>query len=285
MINDHSREHTPVSQGGGLQKNLAMGNAIWDEDSGLADATIHPRPEQLEADGSIPFGFLAGIADNNNAMANINSANWEDNSILIEVSFQAARKARGTVEVRSLNSACNNLMGVAQGLMLDDEGPFGQSQCTSVTVPGRAMVGDMSELPDIETEACTWESDLAPAPIDTYLQAGLKLTEEGATYTSRLGSDWSSGYGSLHGGAIGLLITRAMSFAAIAAAPPEMDHVGISFNINYVRPAMVVEEPMEARARVIAVTSRFCTIEGELYLPSGKPAARCRVIHRLIPNG
>ena len=41
---------------------------------------------------------------------------------------------------------------------------------------------------------------------------------------------------------------------------------------------------MEARAKVIAVTTRFCTIEGELFLPSGKPAARCRVIHRLIPK-
>ena len=284
MINDRSRGHTPASPGGGLQINLAMGEATWDEATGLADATIQPRPEQLEADGSIPFGFLAGIADNNNAMANINSANWEDNSILIEVSFQAARTAHGNVQVRSHNSACNNLMGVAQGLMLDDEGPFGQSQCTSVTVPGRAMVGDMSELPDIETMACAWESDYAPAPIDTYLQGGLRLTDEGATYTARLGSDWSSGYGSLHGGAVGLLITRAMRYAAIAAAPVEMNHVGISFNINYVRPAMVVEEPMEARAKVIAVTTRFCTIEGELFLPSGKPAARCRVIHRLIPK-
>ena len=284
MINDRSRQHTKPEHEGRLMHNLAMGGAIWNPETGLANATIQPRPEQLESDGTIPFGFLAGIADNNNAMANINSANWDDNSILIEVSFQAARAATGTVEVRSHNSSFNNLMGVAQGLMLDDDGPFGQSQCTSVTVPGRAMVGDLAELPDYETVACPWEADVEPAPIDTYLKAGLKLTEDGATYTSQLGSDWSSGYGSLHGGAVGLLITRAMRYAAIAAAPAEMNHVGISFNINYVRPAMAVPEPMEARAKVIAVTSRFCTIEGELFLPSGKPAARCRVIHRLIPK-
>lgn len=284
MINDRARQHTAPDYGGRLQHNLAMGGASWDDATGLANATIQPRPEQLESDGTIPFGFLAGIADNNNAMANINSANWDDNSILIEVSFQAARAATGTVEVRSHNSSFNNLMGVAQGLMLDHQGPFGQSQCTSVTVPGRAMVGDLAELPDYETVAQPWESDFEPAPIDTYLQAGLKMTDEGATYTSQLGMDWSSGYGSLHGGAVGLLITRAMRYAALAAAPDEMNHVGISFNINYVRPAMAVPEPMEARAKVIAVTSRFCTIEGELFLPSGKPAARCRVIHRLIPK-
>jgi acyl-coenzyme A thioesterase PaaI-like protein len=79
-------------------------------------------------------------------------------------------------------------------------------------------------------------------------------------------------------------MTRAMRYAAIAASPTNVEQVPISFNFNYVRPAMVVPEPMEAVARVVAVTTRFCTLEGELVLPSGKPAARCRVIHRLVPK-
>jgi uncharacterized protein (TIGR00369 family) len=287
MTTDRARAHTEPEFASQLMTNLAMGGAVWDAEAGLATATIQPRAEQLELDGSIPFGMLAGISDNNNATANINSAGWDDNSILIEVSFQADRAPRGTVEMRSRNSAFNDLMGVAQGVMLDDEGSFGQAQCTSVTVPGRPMVGsgELPELPTYETVGgFPWESDFEPAPIDTYLQGGLVQTEGGAVYTTQLGIGWSSGYGSLHGGAVGLLITRAMRYAALPAAPADVDHVGISFNINYVRPAMVVPEPMEARARVIAVTSRFCTLEGELILPSGKPAARCRVIHRLVPK-
>jgi uncharacterized protein (TIGR00369 family) len=261
-----------------------MGAALWEEETGLASATIRYSPEQTEADGSVPFGYLAAVADNNNAMANINSAKWTDNSILIEVSYQATRAAQGTVEVRSRNSAYNGAMGVAQGVMLDDEGFFGQSQCTSVTVPTRPMVEDRDELPEVDHLAFAWESDFAPAPVDLYLRGGLKMVEGGAIYTSQLDSGWSSNYGSLHGGAIGLLITRAVRYAAIAASPDSVEQVPISFNINYVRPAMVVPEPMEARARVIAVTNRFCTLEGELVLPSGKPAARCRVIHRLVPK-
>ncbi len=267
-----------------LSANLGMGAATFDEVTGEANATIRCTPEQTEADGSIPFGYLAAIADNNNAMANILTANWTDNSILIEVSYQTSRAARGTVEVRSRNSSFNELMGVAQGVMLDDEGFFGQSQCTSVTVPARPMVDDRGELPDVEHLSFPWEADLAPAPVDLFLKGGLELVEGGAIYTSQLDSGWSSNYGSLHGGAIGLLITRAMRYAAITASPADVDQLPISFNINYVRPAMVVPEPMEARARVIAVTTRFCTLEGELVLPSGKPAARCRVIHRLVPK-
>lgn len=259
-----------------------MGAAFWDEATGEANTTIRCSPEQTEVDGSVPFGYLSAIADNNNAMANINSAGWSDSSILVEVSYQVTRPARGTVEARSLNSAYNDMMGVAQGVMLDDEGPFGQSQCTSVTVPARPMVDDRGELPQVEHLAFPWESDFAPAPVDRYLKGGLRLVEGGAVYTSQLDSGWSSNYGSLHGGAVGLLITRAMRYAAMAAAPPDVEHVPVSFNINYVRPAMVVSEPMRSVARVIAVTTRFCTLEGELILPSGKPAARCRVIHRLI---
>jgi uncharacterized protein (TIGR00369 family) len=117
-----------------------------------------------------------------------------------------------------------------------------------------------------------------------YLKGGLRLIEGGAIYTSQLDSGWSSGYGSLHGGAIGLLVTRAMRYAAIAMSPANVEQVPISFNINYVRPAMVVPEPIQAVARVVALTTRFCTLEGELILPSGKPASRCRVIHRLVPR-
>jgi uncharacterized protein (TIGR00369 family) len=261
-----------------------MGAAFWNKGTGEANATIRYPPEQTEADGSVPFGYLATIADTNNAMANIHSANWSDNSILIEVAYQATRAARGTVELRSLNSAFNDAMGVAQGVMLDDEGPFGQSQCTSVTVPARPMVEDRGELPQVDHLAFPWEADFTPAPVDLYLKGGLKLVEGGAIYTSQLDSGWSSNYGSLHGGAIGLLMTRAMRYAAIAASPTNVEQVPISFNINYVRPAMVVPEPMEAVARVIAVTTRFCTLEGEFVLPSGKAAARCRVIHRLVPR-
>ena len=168
--------------------------------------------------------------------------------------------------------------------MLDDEGPFGQCQCTSVTVPARPFVEDRAELPQVEHLAFPWDAGVSPAPVDRYLKGGLRMVEGGAIYTSQLGSGWSSNYGSLHGGAIGLLITRAMRYAAIAASPTHVEQVPISFNINYIRPAMVVPEPMEARARVIAATTRFCTLEGELVLPSGKPAARCRVIHRLVPT-
>jgi hypothetical protein len=46
----------------------------------------------------------------------------------------------------------------------------------------------------------------------------------------------------------------------------------------------VSPEPVQAVARVVALTTRFCTLDGELILPSGKPASRCRVIHRLIPK-
>ncbi len=261
-----------------------MGGSTWAQGTGLATATIRCSPNQAESDGSIPFGYLSAIADNNNAMANINTARWTDNSILIEVSYQVTRAARGTVEVRSHNSAHNDTFGVAQGLMLDDDGPFGQSQCTSVTVPARPFVADRGELPQVDHIAFPWEADADPAPVDLYLKGGLRLVEGGAIYTSQLDSGWSSNYGSLHGGAIGLLITRAMLYAAIAASPPNVEQVPVSFNINYVRPAMVIPEPMEARARVIAVTTRFCTLEGELLLPSGKPAARCRVIHQLLPR-
>ena len=284
MINDRSREHLPPDFKGDLSVNLGMGAAFWEEGTGEANATIRCSPEQTEADGSVPFGYLATIADNNNAMVNIYSAKWSDNSILIEVAYQATRAARGTVEVRSLNSAHNDTTAVAQGVMLDDEGPFGQSQCTSVTVPARPLVEDRGELPQVEHLAFPWEADFTPAPVDLYLKGGLRLVEGGAIYTSQLDSGWSSNYGSLHGGAIGLLITRAMRYAAIAASPPNVEQVPISFNVNYVRPAMVVPEPMKAVARVIAVTTRFCTLEGELVLPSGKPAARCRVIHRLVPR-
>jgi uncharacterized protein (TIGR00369 family) len=284
VINDRSREHLPPDFEGDLSVNLGMGASFWEEGTGEANATIRCLPEQTETDGSMPFGYLAAIADNNNAMANIKSANWCDNSILIEVAFQVTRPARGTVEVRSLNSAYNDAMGVAQGVMLDDGGPFGQAQCTSVTVPARPFVEDRGELPRVDHVAFPWETDFAPAPIDVYLKGGLKLGEGGAIYTSQLDSGWSSNYGSLHGGAIGLLITRAMRYAAISASPKNVEQVPISFNINYVRPAMVVPEPMDAVARVIAVTTRFCTLEGELLLPSGKPAARCRVIHRLVPR-
>jgi len=283
--NDRSREHLPPDVDSTLSANLGLGGVSFDEATGEANATIRCTPEQTEADGSIPFGYLAAIADNNNAMANILTANWTDNSILIEVSYQTSRAARGTVEVRSRNSSFNELMGVAQGVMLDDEGFFGQSQCTSVTVPARPMVGDRGELPDVEHLSFPWEADFAPAPVDLLLKGGLELVEGGAIYTSQLDSGWSSNYGSLHGGAIGLLITRAMRYAAITASPEDVDQLPISFNINYVRPAMVVPEPMQARARVISVTTRFCTLEGELVLPSGKPAARCRVIHRLVPKG
>ena len=62
----------------------------------------------------MPFGYLTAIADTNNATANINSANWSDNSILIEVAYQATRVARGTVDIRSVNSAYNDAMGVAR---------------------------------------------------------------------------------------------------------------------------------------------------------------------------
>jgi uncharacterized protein (TIGR00369 family) len=285
VIHDHSREHLPPEYTGDLSVNLGIGASSWDMATGEANATIRYSPEQTEADGTVPFGYLATIADNNNATANINSAEWRDNSILIEVAYQATRPARGTVEVRSLNSAYNNAMGVAQGVMLDDEGAFGQSQCTSVTVPARPFVEDRGELPEVDHVAFPWETDLTPAPVDLYLKAGLKLVEGGAIYTSQLDSGWSSNYGSLHGGAIGLLITRAMRYAAIAASPPDVEQVPISFNVNYVRPAMVGPEPMQAFARVIAMTRRFCTLEGELVLPSGKPAARCRVIHRLVPTG
>ena len=284
VIRDHSREHLPPDYKGDLSVNLGTGAAFWDERTGEANSTIRCSPEQTEADGTVPFGFLAAIADNNNATANINSAKWNENSILIEVAYQATRAARGTVEVRSLNSAYNDAMGVAQGVMLDDEGPFGQSQCTSVTVPARPFVEDRAELPQVDHLAFPWEADLPPAPIDLYLKGGLRLVEGGAVYTSQLDSGWSSNYGSLHGGAVGLLITRAMRYAAIALSPANVEQVPISFNINYVRPAMVVPTPMEAVARVIAVTARFCTLEGELVLPSGKPAARCRVIHRLVPT-
>jgi uncharacterized protein (TIGR00369 family) len=260
-----------------------MGKGFWDKATGEANATLRFSPEQAEADGSVPFGYLSAIADTNNATANINSAGWSDNSILIEVAYQTTRAARGTVELRSLNSGYNDAMGVAQGVMLDDDGPFGQSQCTSVTVPARPMVQDRGELPQVDHLAFPWEADFSPAPVDVYLKGGLKLAEGGAVYTSQLDSGWSSNYGSLHGGAIGLLITRAMRYAAIAATPSNVEQVPISFNINYVRPAMVVPEPMKAVARVIATTTRFCTLEGELVLPSGKPAARCRVIHRLVP--
>jgi uncharacterized protein (TIGR00369 family) len=269
---------------GDISGNLALGASRWEGGTGEANATLRPSPEQTESDGSVPFGYLASIADNNNAMANINSANWSDPSILIEVAYQATRPARGTVEVRSLNSAYNDAMGVAQGVMLDDKGPFGQSQATSVTVPARARFEDRAELPQVDHLAFPWEADFTPAPVDLYLKGGLKLVEGGAIYTSQLDSGWSSNYGSLHGGAIGLLITRAMRYAAIAASPTTVEQVPISFNVNYVRPAMVVPEPMEAVARVVAVTTRFCTLEGELVLPSGKPAARCRVIHRLVPR-
>jgi len=284
VINDRSREHLPPDFKGDLSVNLGMGAAFWEEETGEANATLRYSSEQTEADGTVPFGCLATIADNNNAMANINSANWSDNSILIEVAYQATRAARGTVEVRSLNSAYNDATGVAQGVMLDDEGPFGQSQCTSVTVPARPRVEDRGELPQVDHLAFPWEADFTPAPVDLYLKGGLKLVEGSAIYTSQLDSGWSTNYGSLHGGAIGLLITRAMRYAAIAASPTNVEQVPISFNINYVRPAMVVPEPMEAVARVIAVTTRFCTLEGEFVLPSGKPAARCRVIHRLVPR-
>jgi uncharacterized protein (TIGR00369 family) len=276
--------HVPPSFDGDLSVNLGMGGSFWHEGTGEVSATIRHSPEQTEADGSVPFGYLAAIADNNNAAANITSANWSDNSILIEVAYQATRAARGTVEVRSRNSAYNDAMGVAQGVMLDDGGPFGQSQCTSVTVPARPMVEDRGELPTVDHLAFPWEADVSPAPIDLYLKGGLKLGEGGAIYTSQLDSGWASNYGSLHGGAIGLLITRAMRYAAIAASPTDVEQVPISFNINYLRPAMVVPQPMDAVARVIAVTTRFCTLEGELVLPSGKPAARCRVIHRLVPR-
>jgi uncharacterized protein (TIGR00369 family) len=279
---DRSREHLPPDFKGGFSVNLGMGASFWDKGMGEANATLRYPPEQTEADGSVPFGYLATIADFNNAMANIHSANWSDNSILIEVAYQATRVARGTVELRSLNSSYNDAMGVAQGVLLDDEGPFGQSQCTSVTVPTRPMVEDRGELPQVDHLAFPWEADVTPAPVDLYLKGGLKLVEGGAIYTSQLDSGWSSNYGSLHGGAIGLLITRAMRYAAIAASPTNVEQVPISFNVNYVRPAMVVPEPMEAVARVVAVTTRFCTLEGELVLPSGKPAARCRVIHRLV---
>ena len=273
-----------MESSGDLAVNLGMGAAFWDEESGSANATIRCSPEQTEADGSVPFGYLAAIADNNNAMANISSAGWSDNSILIEVSFQTTRAGWGTVEVRSRNSGFNSAMGVAQGVMLDDEGHFGQSQCTSVTVPARPMVDDRGELPDVDHLAFPWEADFTPAPVDLYLKGGLRMVEGGSIYTSQLDSGWSSNYGSLHGGAIGLLVTRAMRYAAIAASPADVEQVPISFNINYVRPAMVVPEPMVARARVVAVTTRFCTLEAELVLPSGKPAARCRVIHRLVPR-
>jgi uncharacterized protein (TIGR00369 family) len=284
VSNDRSREHLPPDFTGDLAINLGMGGSFWDDETGLASTTIRCSPEQTEADGSIPFGYLAAIADNNNAMANINTANWNDNSILIEVSYQTARPARGTVEVRSHNSGYNDAIGVAQGVMLDDEGPFGQSQCTSVTVPARPFVEDRGELPQVDHRAFPWEADISPAPVDLYLKGGLKMVEAGAIYTSQLDSGWSSNYGSLHGGAIGLLVTRAMRYAAIASSPEDVEQVPISFNINYVRPAMVVPRPMEARARVVAVTTRFCTLEGELLLPSGKPAARCRAIHRLVPR-
>src|ERR1700734_3188509 len=107
-----------------------MGAMFFDKATGVSNATICCSPEQTEADGSMPFGYLSAIADMNNAMANINTAGREDNSVLIEVSYQAARAARGTVEVRSRNSAYNEAMGVAQGVMLDGDGHFGQSQCT-----------------------------------------------------------------------------------------------------------------------------------------------------------
>lgn len=284
MRSDRSREHVPPDFEGPLAVNLGMGGATWDEATGLASATIRCSPQQTEADGSVPFGYLAAIADNNNAMANINSAAWSDNSILIEVSYQTTRVARGTVEVRSLNSSFNEAMGVAQGLMLDDDGPFGQSQCTSVTVPARPMVGDRSELPQVDHVAFPWRAEIPPAPVDLYLKGGLELLDGVATYTAQLDAGWSSNYGSLHGGAVGLLITRAMRYAAIVASPPTVEQIPVSFNINYLRPAMIGPEPMKAVARVIAVTTRFCTLEGELILPSGKPAARCRVIHRLVPR-
>ncbi len=261
-----------------------MGAAHWDEETGQASATIRFSPEQTEADGSVPFGYLVGIADNNNATANISSAHWEDNSILLEVSFQTTRPARGTVELRSHNSAYDDAMGVAQGVLLDDAGPFGQAQATSVTVPARPFTEDRRELPRVDHVAFPWESDLAPAPIDLYLKGGLKMVEGGAIYTTQLDSGWSSNYGSLHGGAVALVITRAARYAAMAAAPETVEQVPISFNINYVRPAMLASEPTEARARVIAVTTRFCTLEGELVLPSGKLAARSRMIHRLLPK-
>jgi len=291
LISDRSREHisqnVPPDAKSNLATNLGLGVSSWKD--GQANATIRLSPEQTESDGSVPFGSLAAIADNNNATANINSANWTDNSILIEVAYQATRVARGTVEVRSFNSAYNELMGVSQGVMLDDEGPFGQCQSTSVTVPGRpTLVGrgfgsESLELPQVDHVSFPWESDLTPAPIDVYLKGGLRLIEGGAIYTSQLDSGWTSGYGSLHGGAIGLLVTRAMRYAAIAMSPANVEQVPISFNINYVRPAMVVPEPIQAVARVVALTTRFCTLEGELILPSGKPASRCRVIHRLVP--
>ncbi|MBO0732574.1 MAG: PaaI family thioesterase [Acidimicrobiaceae bacterium] len=284
LVSDRSRDHLPPDVQADLSVKLGMGAAFWEEETGEATATIRCAPEQTEADGSVPFGYLAAIADNNNAMANISSAKWKDNSILIEVAYQTTRAAWGTVEVRSRNSAYSDATGVAQGVMLDDNGPFGQSQCTSVTVPTRPMVDDRGELPHVEHLAFPWESDLTPAPIDVYLKGGLKLVEGGAIYTSQLDSGWSSNYGSLHGGAIGLLITRAMRYAAIAVSPTHVEQVPISFNINYVRPAMVVPQPMKAVARVIALTTRFCTLEGELVLPSGKPAARCRVIHQLLPK-
>jgi acyl-coenzyme A thioesterase PaaI-like protein len=284
VFTDRSREHLPPDWPGDLASNLGMGGALWDQETGVASATIRCSPEQRESDGTIPFGYLAGIADNNNAMANIRSANWNDNSILIEVSYQTSRAARGTVEIRSHNSAYNDAMAVAQGLMLDDEGIFGQSQCTSVTVPGRPFLSDRGELPQVDHVAFPWEADVAPAPVDQYLKGGLRIVEGGAVYTTQLGSGWSSNFGSLHGGAVGLVITRAMRYAAVAASPGNVEQDPISFSINYVRPSMVVPEPMEARARVIAVTTRFCTLEGELILPSGKPAARCRVIHRLVPK-
>jgi len=292
-MRDRSREHIPQEippdAKSNIALNLGLGVSSWKD--GQANGTIRLSPEQLESDGSVPFGSLAAIADNNNASANINSANWTDNSILIEVAYQATRVARGTVELRSFNSAYNELMGISQGVMLDDEGSFGQAQCTSVTVPGRPMLvrpgygsGRLDRLPQVDHVSFPWESDLVPAPIDVYLKGGLRLTEGGAIYTAQLDAGWTSGYGSLHGGTIGLLITRAMRYAALAMSPPDVEQVPISFNINSVRPAMVVPEPIQAVARVVALTTRFCTLEGELILPSGKTASRCRVIHRLVPR-
>jgi hypothetical protein len=105
VMRDSSRAHVASDSLGDLSVNLGIGAAFWDWRKGEARSTIRCSPEQTEQDGSVPFGLLAVIADNNNAMANHKSAKWSDGSVLIEVAYQATRSARGTIEVRSLGSA------------------------------------------------------------------------------------------------------------------------------------------------------------------------------------
>jgi len=240
---------------------------------------LAPPSTALEADGRMPIGLLAVLADSTVGSAGAVAGGYRFGVTLglrIELAHPLPDGLTSVVATSSVVHADVEGSLVTAVLTSPSGESLGWASMRALTLT-RGTVAARTEEP----RPLSSPTSLEPVDdgIDSFVGVyRIEATDGRSRLQVATRAELKNGAGRLHGGIVAAIAQRGAHHAIASTTPPGAPVHHLVLDVDMVRPVPPGGGRVEVQAGVLTRTRRFAWAESEVLLPDGRVAARARIV-------